>query len=156
MVPVSTSVSRQRSERRIAVHLPLMVRGRDKRGVLFEEETSSENLCRNGAAFMTRFDVAIGSDLEIRIPLSYNVSRRAARFAGARNNDRPVAASNDGSFARSGSGARFAGARENETDFATQGRVVHVADAASQGEKLVGVQFTGPRFQRVFRSESAA
>jgi hypothetical protein len=120
MVPVSTSVSRQRSERRISVRLPMRVRGRDSRGVTFEEETSSENLCRSGAAFVTRFDVAIGSDLEIRIPLSYYASRRT------------------------------------ESDFATHGRVVHVADAPSKGEKLVGVQFTGPRFQRVFRSESAA
>src|SRR6267378_2864081 len=91
MVPLaSTTVSKQRSERRIAVRLPLKVRGRDSRGVTFEEDTSSENLCRNDA------------------------------------------------------------------DFATQGRVVHVADSRSVGEKLVGVQFTGPRFQRVFRSESAA
>jgi hypothetical protein len=120
MVPVSTSVSRQRSERRISVRLPMRVSGRDSRGVILEEETSSENLCRSGAAFVTRFDVAIGSNLEIRIPLSYYVSRRS------------------------------------EADFATQGRVVHIADSDSQGEKLVGVQFTGPRFQRVFRSESAA
>ncbi len=120
MVPVSTSISRQRSERRIAVRLPLRVSGRDKRGVLFEEETSSENLCRSGAAFLTRFDVAIGSDLEIRIPFSHYASRRS------------------------------------EADFSTHGRVVHVAEAPSHGEKLVGVQFTGPRFQRVFRSESAA
>lgn len=120
MVPVSTSVSRQRSERRISVRLPMRVSGRDSRGVIFEEETSSENLCRSGAAFVTRFDVAIGSNLEIRIPLSYYASRRS------------------------------------EADFATQGRVVHIADSESQGEKLVGVQFTGPRFQRVFRSESAA
>src|SRR5713101_4980544 len=118
--PRSTSVSSQRSERRISVRLPMRVRGRDSRGVPFEEETASENLCRNGAAFVTRFDVAIGSDLEIRIPPSYYASRRG------------------------------------ETDFATQGRVVHVGDRHSQGEKLVGVQFTGPRFQRVFRSESAA
>ncbi len=120
MVPVSTSVSTQRSERRISVHLPMRVRGRDSRGVIFEEETSSENLCRSGAAFLTRFDVAVGSDLEIRIPFSRQTPRRS------------------------------------ESDFATQGRVVHVRDAASLGEKLVGVQFTGPRFQRVFRSESAA
>ncbi len=40
-------------------------------------------------------------------------------------------------------------------DFATSGRVVHVADSQQPGERLVGVQFTGPRFQRVFRSESA-
>src|SRR5258706_10557734 len=120
MVPLSTSVSRQRSERRIAVRLPLKVRGKDSRGFAFEEDTSSENLCRSGAAFVTRFDVAIGSDLEIRIPFSQYASRRS------------------------------------DADFATHGRVVHVADAESRGEKLVGVQFTGPRFQRVFRSESAA
>ena len=119
MSPTSNTVPK-RSERRIAVRLPMRVRGRDSRGVLFEEETSSENLCRSGAAFVTRFDVALGSNLEIRIPLSYYASRR------------------------------------NDADFATQGRVVHVADAPSKGEKLVGVQFTGPRFQRVFRSESAA
>jgi len=119
MVPAGLSVSQQRSERRISVRLPLKVRGRDARGVSFEEETSSENLCRNGAAFVTRFDVAIGSDLEIRIPFSRYASRRT------------------------------------ETDFATSGRVVHVAEA-QPGEHYVGVQFTGPRFQRVFRSESAA
>jgi len=119
MVPLTQTITRQRSERRIAVRLPLRVRGRDSRGVPFEEETSSENLCRSGAAFLTRFDVAIGSDLEIRIPFSHYASRR------------------------------------NEADFSTSGRVVHVADAAS-GEHFVGVQFTGPRFQRVFRSESAA
>jgi hypothetical protein len=120
MAQVSPSVSKQRSERRIAVRLPLTVRGRDRRGVSFEEETSSENLCRGGAAFVTRFDVAIGSDLEISIPFSHYASRR------------------------------------KEPDFATQGRVVHVRDSQGDGEHLVGVQFTGPRFRRLFRSESAA
>ena len=76
MVPTGMSASRPRSERRISVRLPMRVRGRDSRGVAFEEETSSENLCRSGAAFLTRFDVAIGSDLEIRIPFSYYASRR--------------------------------------------------------------------------------
>jgi PilZ domain len=121
MVPVELSVSKQRSERRISVRLPLTVRGRDARGITFEEDTSSENLCRNGAAFVTRFDVAIGSDLEIHIPSS-----------------------------------RYASRRMEEKDFATSGRVVHVADSQQPGERLIGVQFTGPRFQRVFRSESAA
>src|SRR6266481_3261280 len=36
------------------------------------------------------------------------------------------------------------------------GRVVHVADSQQPGDCLIGEQFTGPRFQRVFRSESAA
>jgi hypothetical protein len=115
-----SSPAKQRSERRIAVRLPLKVRGRDSRGVAFEEDTSSENLCRGGAAFITRFDVAIGSDLEIRIPHSHYASRK------------------------------------HEADFATQGRVVHVAAASGPGERYIGVHFTGPRFQRVFRSESAA
>jgi hypothetical protein len=127
MVPATeVSASKQRSERRISVRLPLKVRGRDARGVTFEEETSSENLCRNGAAFVSRFEVALGSDLEIRIPFSRYASRRSPRID------------------------------QTEKDFATYGRVVHVAAAQQPGEHIIGVQFTGPRFQRVFRSESAA
>ncbi len=120
MVSASPTASRPRSERRIAVRLPLRVRGRDTRGVIFEEETASENLCRGGAAFVTRFDLAVGSDLDILIPASHNMGRR------------------------------------KEPDFSTQGRVVHVKDSQGEGEKLVGVQFTGPRFRRFFHSESAA
>jgi hypothetical protein len=120
MVHLTQTASKQRSERRIAVRLPLKVRGRDSRGVAFEEDTSSENVCRSGAAFVTRFDVGVGSDLEIRIPFSNYAARRT------------------------------------EADFATQGRVVHVVDFSTRGERLVGVQFTGPRFQRVFRPENAA
>src|SRR5450631_3108558 len=117
-----SSPSKQRSERRIAVRLPLKVRGRDRRGVIFEEETSSENLCRGGAAFVTRFDVAIGSDLEICIPKSQFGARR----------------------------------KEKEVDFATQGRVVHVRNADGGDNKLVGVQFMGKRFRRLFQPETGA
>jgi hypothetical protein len=42
MIQVIPSVSKQRSERRIAVRLPLTVRERNTRGMTFEEETSSE------------------------------------------------------------------------------------------------------------------
>jgi len=98
----------------------MQVTGRDSRGVVFTEETSSENLCRNGAAFVSRFELTVGSDLVIRIPMSHPAWRR------------------------------------DDPDFATRGRVVHIAAASGPGELLVGVQFTGPRFQRVFRSESAA
>jgi len=120
MSQTSETMVRQRSERRISVHLPLRVKGRDTRGFAFEEDTASENLCRSGAAFRSRFDLAIGSNLEIRIPMSSYPSRRY------------------------------------ENDFETQGRVVHVSDSQPDGERLVGVRFVGPRFQRVFRSESAA
>ena len=116
----STHLSRQRAERRISVRLPMQVTGRDTRGVVFTEETSSENLCRGGAAFVSRFELAVGSDLDIRIPLSQQSWKR------------------------------------EENNFATRGRVVHVSPATGPGERLVGVQFVGPRFQRVFRSESAA
>jgi hypothetical protein len=98
----------------------MRVRGCDARGFAFEEDTASENLCRSGAAFRTRFDVAIGSSLQIRIPLQAMAVRR------------------------------------DENDFETQGRVVHISEPLSGGEKVVGVHFVGPRFQRVFRSESAA
>src|ERR1700722_231629 len=70
------STTRPRAERRIAVRLPITVRGRDTAGVTFEEVTSSENLCRGGAAFKTRFDVAVGMDLDISIPLSQTGARR--------------------------------------------------------------------------------
>lgn len=119
MNTVDQALDRKRSERRISVRLPLRVRGRDARGFAFEEDTASENLCRSGAAFRTRFDVAIGSNLEIRIPTQAHLVRRG------------------------------------EPDFETQGRVVHVR-SSEDGERVVGVQFTGPRFQRVFRSETAA
>jgi hypothetical protein len=69
---------------------------------------------------VSRFDIAVGSQLEIRIPFSRYPSRR------------------------------------EEPDFATSGRVVHVGDSQPDGERIIGVQFTGPRFQRVFRPESAA
>jgi hypothetical protein len=119
----SPSTSKPRAERRIAVRLPLKVRGRDARGNNFEEETSSENLCRGGAAFITHFDVAIGSDLEICIPQSHFGARR----------------------------------KEKEVDFATQGRVVHVRDRDREaGERLVGVQFTGRRFRRLFQPETVS
>ena len=113
------NAAKQRSERRIAVRLPLRVRGCDARGFSFEEDTASENLCRGGAAFRTRFDVAIGSNLQIRIPSQNYAARRI------------------------------------DSEFETQGRVVHVTEPLTNGERVVGVQFTGPRFQRVFRPESA-
>lgn len=115
----SAHLSKQRTDRRISVRLPMQVTGLDSRGVVFTEETSSENLCRGGAAFVTRFDVPVGSDLAIRIPISQQPWRR------------------------------------EDSDFSTRGKVVHV-EATGPGERLVGVQFTGPRFQRMFRSESAA
>jgi hypothetical protein len=76
MLQRSTSISGQRTDRRLAVRLPLTISGRDIHGVAFREETSSENLCRGGAAFVTRFDLPIGCDVEIHIPIAQRSVRR--------------------------------------------------------------------------------
>ena len=70
------SVPGLRAERRIAVLLPLKLRRRNERGVTIEEETSSENVCRSGAAFVRRESVEIGADVEILIPFSNRGARR--------------------------------------------------------------------------------
>ena len=107
----------RRRERRVPVHLPIVVRGTDRTGYSFEERTSSENLCRGGAAFATRYPLDLGSQLEIHIPVL------------------PAAAS------------------ENR-EFFTQGRIVHVKPGRTEHESIVGVEFTGPRFHRMFISEA--
>ena len=114
-----TPAPERRRERRVPVHLPIVVRGTDRSGVLFEEHTSSENLCRGGAAFATRYAVELGSRLEINIPVL------------------PTAASED-------------------TEFSTQGRIVHLKQGRDERELIVGVEFTGPRFNRMFVSESTS
>lgn len=114
----STPALERRRERRVPVHLPMLVRGKDRMGATFEERTSSENLCRGGAAFATRYLLDLGAQLEIRIP-------------GA------PAASN------------------HESEFSTQGRIVHLKPGKSAHELIVGVEFTGPRFHRIFVSESS-
>ncbi len=107
----------RRRDRRVPVHLPMLVRGTDCHGERFEERTSSENLCRGGVAFATRYVLDLGSQIEINIPAS------------------PSAA---------------------ETDYSTHGRVVHRRPGKSDREHIVGVEFTGPRFHRMFVSESTS
>jgi len=109
----------RRRERRLEVHLPIMVRGTDQSGEWFEDRTSSENLCRGGVAFATRYILDLGTRVEINIP-----------------------------------GAPLPGGPEAE--FSTQGRVVHVKPGRGKHEIIVGVEFTGPRFHRLFVSESSA
>jgi PilZ domain-containing protein len=112
----STPALERRRERRVPVHLPIVVRGTDLTGMSFEEHTSSENLCRGGAAFATRYPLNLGIQLEIQIPVV------------------PTAASED-------------------KEFFTQGRIVHVKPGRDKQESIVGVEFTGPRFHRMFVSE---
>ena len=115
-VSASTPALERRREHRVPVHLPIVVRGSDLTGMSFEERTSSENVCRGGAAFTTRYPLNLGSMLEIKIPIL------------------PTAASQD-------------------TEFSTRGRIVHLKQGSDEKELIVGVEFTGPRFNRMFVSE---
>jgi hypothetical protein len=101
------------------VHLPMLVRGTDRSGAKFEERTSSENLCRGGAAFATRYTLDLGVEVEIRIPPATKTS-------------------------------------DQESEFFTLGRIVHLKPGKDGREMIVGVEFTGPRFHRMFVSESTS
>jgi hypothetical protein len=68
----------RRAERRIAVRLPVRVRGADRAGVSFDELTTSENVCRNGLAFATVHEVLPGASLEIEISQAALASERPA------------------------------------------------------------------------------
>ena len=41
----------------------------------------------------------------------------------------------------------------SEAEFSTVGRVVHIAETSQAAGKVVGVEFTGPRFRRIFQTE---
>jgi len=45
--------------------------------------------------------------------------------------------------------------RPSPDDFQTLAHVVRVSDGSSAGEKILGVQFVGPRFNRVFITEGS-
>jgi hypothetical protein len=47
-------------------------------------------------------------------------------------------------------------AAESDSEFATQGRIVHLAPGQSDRELIVGVEFTGPRFHRMYVSEATS
>jgi hypothetical protein len=95
----------------------MLVRGTDRSGTSFEEGTSSEDLCRSGAAFATRHTLDLGMRLDITILSGPSAS-------------------------------------EPDAEFSTHGRIVHVEAGRNDREILVGVEFTGPRFHRMFVSES--
>jgi|SRR6185312_4275793 len=106
----------RRRERRVPVHLPMLVRGNDTHGEWFEERTTSQDICRGGTAFATQYALEMGARVEISIP------------------------------------AAHAGAKDEE-EFATHGRIVHIRRAADDLPLIVGVEFTGPHFYRIFVSE---
>jgi len=108
----------RRKERRVAVQLPILVRGTSHAGEWFEERTTSLDLCRGGAAFATRHMIDLGASVEINIPPA-------------------------------------SWAQQEESEFATHGRVVRLAAGQGGAGTIVGVQFTGPHFHRMFVSEGS-
>jgi hypothetical protein len=58
----------RRTSRRITVTLPLLVRGHDVHGNAFEDTTSSYNVSRDGASFITTRELGVGQPLELIIP----------------------------------------------------------------------------------------
>jgi PilZ domain len=67
---------KRRADRRIAVRLPVRVRGADRAGVRFDELTTSENVCRDGLAFATLHELLPGTSLEIEIAQAARASER--------------------------------------------------------------------------------
>jgi len=47
-------------------------------------------------------------------------------------------------------------AAEPETEFSTHGRIVHLDAGVNAQNTIVGIEFTGPRFHRIFVSESTS
>jgi len=45
---------------------------------------------------------------------------------------------------------------DKDAGFMTQGRIVHLARGSNDLQLIVGVEFTGPRFNRIFVSESTS
>ena len=58
----------RRLQRRIAVGLPLLVRGTDHEGNAFEDLAHSYNVSRTGVSFSTMRQFDLGMELEIVIP----------------------------------------------------------------------------------------
>jgi c-di-GMP-binding flagellar brake protein YcgR len=109
----------RRMDRRVAVHLPIEIRGTDDAGNPFLETTQSVNVSRRGVAFMLNRNIDRGANIEIRIPMPRATAGKDAE------------------------------------EFSTVGRVVHVKNIEGAIDLLIGVEFTGRSFQRIFVSESA-
>lgn len=77
-----------------------------------------------------------------------DVSRTGASFATAR--DVPLGSDLELLIPKLGLG------RQSADDFQTLGHVVRVRAGEGEGEKILGVQFVGPRFNRVFIAEASS
>jgi hypothetical protein len=62
-------------EKRVALHLPVAVRGEDAGGVRFTEYTRSVNVSGGGICFESHRQVAVGARLRLSIELPVNLRR---------------------------------------------------------------------------------
>jgi hypothetical protein len=100
----------RRRECRVPVQLPMLVRGRDRNGIWFEERTFAQNLSSEGAAFTTLIPLEMGASILVSIP-----------------------ATQPG---------------EPDKDFSTKAQIVYSKSGKDAQEIIIGVKFTGSRFQR--------
>jgi hypothetical protein len=63
-------------EKRVALHLPVEVRGEDAGGVRFTEHTRSINVSGGGICFESHRRVAVGARLRLAIELPANLRHR--------------------------------------------------------------------------------
>lgn len=96
----------RRTDRRVRVRLPLEVHGIDRAGVKFQERTTSEDLCRGGAAFSLLHEIEVDVELELNIPLPHQGPRGETDFS-TKGRVRHVTASGTGHVV----GVQFTGPR---------------------------------------------
>ena len=106
MTPVSQRD--RRVHRRIAVGLPMLVRGIDALGTRFEDAVQSYDVSRTGASFLTARDLAVGMDVEIVIPHVSNGRSSDADFSTLGRIVRVTAGKSEGEH---NVGVEFLGAR---------------------------------------------
>lgn len=97
-----------------------------------------------GLPILVRGKDAAGARYEDAVH-SFDLSRTGLSFATARE----IAVGEDVEIVIPPNGSR----RNPEKEFATLAHVVRVQNGATDGERIVGVQFFGPRLNRVFVSE---
>jgi hypothetical protein len=63
-------------EKRVALHLPVEVRGEDGAGVRFTEHTRSLNVSGGGICFESHRQIAVGAHLHLAIELPVSLRKR--------------------------------------------------------------------------------
>ncbi len=68
----------QRRQKRVDVSIPIRVKGADVQGNRFEELTKSLNVSSDGAAFLLKCRIKVGSALELSLPLPRHLQKSVA------------------------------------------------------------------------------